>query len=107
MINGNLFKKFKWGSLCFLSVPATLLFYNKIPPLIAIHFGFNGEADQFAPKLMVILLFPLASFLAHIGYMLILDKKPDWIGKAKPGKYSMLFFPITSNVVMYLMILNS
>lgn len=97
-------KQMKYGLLCFVLSILLLLFYDSLPDQIATHFNFYGNADLVSNKWVIIVLVPMLGFLMHIGYMLILEKKPEWIGKRGSGEYSFLYIPIlTCGMVMFLL----
>ena len=53
--------------LCVAAVLPGLLVYDRLPDRIGIHFGINGEADQFAGKWVAILGFPVLISLIQAG----------------------------------------
>lgn len=100
-------KNIKYGLLCFVPSVILLLFYDSIPNEIATHFNFYGQADILSNQWHIILIVPLLGFIGHIVYMIILEKKPDWIGRKGPGKYSYIYVPILTCFVIMFMLWNS
>lgn len=100
-------KNIKYGLLCFVPSVILLLFYDSIPNEIATHFNFYGQADILSNQWYIILIVPLLGFIGHIVYMIILEKKPDWIGRKGPGKYSYIYVPILTCFVIMFMLWNS
>lgn len=100
-------KNIKYGLLCFVPTVILLLFWNRLPEQIATHFNFFGDADILSSRWYITLLVPFLGFLGHVIYMIILDKKAEWIGRIGFKKYSFLYFPILTCCVIIFMLWNS
>lgn len=97
-------KNMKYGALCFVPTILILVFWNQLPDTLAIHFNYRGDVDTFGDKWTLALLIPCLGCIIHIFYMLILDKKPEWIGRKGFRKYSFLYMPITTACIVAFMI---
>ena len=100
-------KNIKYGVLCFIPSILLLIFWDSLPDKIATHFNFYGQVDILSSRWHIILLVPLIGFLGHVLYMLILSKKPEWIGRKGFKKYSFLFFPLLTVFIIIFMLWNS
>lgn len=100
-------KNIKYGFLCFVPTVLLLLFWDFLPEKVATHFNFYGNADIYSSGWYVILLVPFLGFVCHTVYMIIIDKKPDWINKTGRRKYAFLYFPILTWITIILMLKNS
>ena len=58
-------------------------------------------------KWYIILLVPVLGFLGHVTYMVILEKRPNWIGRNGIKKYSFLYFPMLTCFAIIFMLWNS
>ena len=100
-------KYIKYGVLCFVPSILLLVFWDSLPNEIATHFNFYGNADIYSSKWYITLLVPFLGFLGHVIYMVILEKRPNWIGRNSFKKYSFLYFPILTCFVIIFMLWNS
>lgn len=55
----------------------------------------------------ILFFVPFLGFLGRVLYIILLEKKPEWIGRKRPGKYTYLYFPILTYFVIFFMLLNS
>lgn len=99
-------KDIKYGLLCFVPMVIMLIFWNSLPEDLPIHFNWFGDADSIAGKCKVAVGVPVLGFLGHICYMLLLDRKPQWIGRKGFHKYSFLYFPILTCSMVLLLLWN-
>ena len=95
-------KDIKYGVLCFIPSVLLLVFCDSFPNEIATHFNFFGNADIYSSKWYIILLVPVLGFLGHVTYMVILEKRPNRIGRNGIKK---ILFSILSYVNMFLQII--
>lgn len=91
-------EKIKYGFLCFIPILVYIIFNSIIPQEIVGHISAFGNVT-YVNKWSFVLIMTVAGFVCHCFYMIILLKKPDWIGKKKTGKYSHWYFPIIINAV--------
>ena len=68
---------------------------------------FFGNADIYSSKWYIILLVPVLGFLGHVTYMVILEKRPNRIGRNGIKKYSFLYFPMLTCFAIIFMLWNS
>ena len=99
-------KDIKYGVLCFIPSVLLLVFCDSFPNEIATHFNFFGNADIYSSKWYIILLVPVLGFLGHVTYMVILEKRPNRIGRNGIKKYSFLYFPMLTCFAIIFMLWN-
>lgn len=97
--------RIKEGLFCFLPIVVFCFFNDSIPEKIINHIGFYQIG--YLNKWEFVLLITSSGFVLHLVYMLLLNKKPDWIGVKKKGRYKPYYFPILINVVTYILIIVS
>lgn len=78
-------------TLIIIAFLVTILFYNKLPELMPIHWNSAGEIDNYASKLVASLLAPVIMLLTYVGMIFLpkIDPKKDNYKKFS-GSYSII-----------------
>ncbi len=82
-------KNIKWKILavtsviCLLPILLGLALWNKLPDTMAIHFDFYGNADNFAPKWIVIFALPLLMAAVQVFCCIVTDINAHKHGEQK------------------------
>lgn len=66
------------GLLTFLSWVVVFVYWDKLPDIIPVHFGFNGQADAWAEKTWFYVLFLPVIQTIVLGLFLLLYYKPQF-----------------------------
>ena len=107
-------KKIDWKTLiitvlvCFIPIVIGVIFYNKMPDEMAMHFGMNNKPDVYASKNFVLFLIPVIMILLQVFCCVISDingakkkNSPKVIGIVK------WIVPVLSIVIYITMIVYS
>lgn len=96
-------KKEYWVSILVTLLPIIygIIEYRALPPRVAIHFGFNGEPDNFASKSLVLFGFPIfmALFQAFLLFITNFSTKNQPVPK-KMARLTIWIIPVI-NLVIY------
>ena len=76
MIKNNLKKLIITSALILLPIIVGLIFWNKLPDSIPIHWNFAGEVDNYASKGFVVFAIPLLMLLCHIVCVVAVSLDP-------------------------------
>ena len=99
-------KFFKWKTflktafVTILPIFLGLALWNELPDSVAIHFNFNNEPDNFAPKWFVVFTLPFFMVLMQFICCLMADKNSKKHGEKKYEKILKWIIPAIS-VVLY------
>ncbi len=105
MLKNNKIKLILASALTMLPSIIGIIFWNKLPATLAIHWGVNGNADGFGSKAMAVFLLPLILLALFWLCVLITAKDPQNNGQNKKV-FSMVIWivPVISclvNTMMY------
>lgn len=78
-----------------ISLAISILFYFKLPNLVASHWGINGQVDGYSSKLFITLLFPSLQLILSVLFFIIpkIDPKKANIEKFK-GTFNIFIYAI-------------
>ena len=92
--------------LCLSPIILGIVFYNMLPDMIAVHWGFGGISYQ--PKNIALFVIPIIITLIHMVLCVIIDtqdKNKD--ANKKMGQVTKMIIPLLSIVLMTILILYS
>lgn len=110
-MKNNIFKtKSFWISVALCLIPFVLsaVFYNKMPDMVATHFGFDNQPDNYSPKWLAAFLIPLIMLAVNLIVWFAINAEPKQYGINKHIKRVILWMiPILSVFIQCIMITYS
>lgn len=110
-MKNNIFKtKSFWLSvvLCLIPFVLSAVFYDKMPDMVATHFGFDNQPDNYSPKWIAAFLIPLIMLAANVVTWFAINAEPKRQGINKHIKRVILWMvPILSVIVQCIIIMYS
>lgn len=99
-------KKVKWkiliitSAVCLLPVLLGVIFWNDLPDLMAVHFNFNNEPDNFAKKPFAVFGLPFIMVLMQIFCCIVNDINSSKYGENKKfDKIAKWIIPVMSIIL--------
>lgn len=64
--------------VCLIPIVIGFMFYSKMPEQVAIHWGFDGNPDGYASKVVAIVVLPLTLFVVNLLLPFLLKMDPKY-----------------------------
>ncbi|MDF2944093.1 MAG: putative rane protein [Herbinix sp.] len=85
---------------CLIPFIISAAFYEQLPEQVAIHFNFNGDPDNYAPRLFVAFGVPLLMFCLNLYNWFMLENDPKKANSSKALKrLSKWLIPLTAVIM--------